>query len=349
MPTSSKKKTSIASKTVGFFGMLKHRYQNFLMRRPHRSFRLTRRRDYVRPLQLPGNISFTFEVTRTLLRFKVTFLLLAVVYIALFLLLVGMQSQDTYSSLSAALKETGGQLFSGDWGAVNQAGILFISIASLGAGAQATEAQQIFSVLIFLLMWLTTVWLLRHFLAGKKVTLRDGLYNAGAPLFAMAVLAVVIVIQLLPVAIAFIAYSAAAASGLLAGGAVAMLFWVGAALLVILSLYWVTSSLFAMIIITLPGTRPFDAIKAAGDIMIGRRIKILLRWVWMALMLTLFWAVIMIPIILLDMWSKSTWPAIQWVPIVPMSIVCMAAVTTVWSSAYVYLLYRKVVDYVPAS
>lgn len=342
MPTSSKKRP------VRFIDRQKKRYQAFLNRRPHRSFQLTRRRDYIRPLELPGNISFTAEVTRTLWKHKKTFILLAVVYVLLFALLVGVQSQDTYSTMSDTLKETGSELFTGNWGAIGQAGLLFLSIASFGVSDESTEAQQIFSVLVFLLIWLTTVWLLRNLLAGHKVKLRDGLYSAGSPLFAMAIIAVIIAIQLIPIAVVLIGYNAALASGLLAGGAASMLFWIGAALLVVLSLYWVTSSLFAMIIVTLPGTYPYQAMKAAGDIMVGRRIKLLLRWLWMGLMVILFWALVMLPIILLDMGLKSLWPAIQGLPIVPVAAILMAALTTIWVSAYVYLLYRKVVDYVPA-
>src|SRR5690606_2563192 len=154
---------------------------------------------------------------------------------------------------------------------------------------------------IFLLTWLTTVWLLRNVLAGHKVKLRDGLYNAGSPIFATVVVIVFIAIQLIPVALALIGYSAALASGLLDGGAATMLFWIGAALLVVLSLYWITSSLFALIIVTLPGMYPYQAIRTASDLMLGRRTKILFRWLWMALTVVVAWLVVMLPIILLDM------------------------------------------------
>ena len=103
-----------------------------------------------------------------------------------------------------------------------------------------------------------------------------------------------------------------------------------------------------MIIVTLPGMYPYRAIRTAGDMVLGRRIKILLRWLWMALIVSLTWLVVMIPVILLDMGIKSLWPAIEWLPIVPVTILIMAGASTVWVSSYVYLLYRKVVDYVPA-
>jgi hypothetical protein len=335
-------------KKSSFWKALQQRYNSFMKRRPHRSFRLTRRRDYLRPLELPGNIAFTYEVTQTLWRYKKTFLLLALVYIVLFALLVGMQSQETYALLTETLKSTSENVFSGNWGEVGEAGLLLLALASSGVNTEATQAQQLFSLFIFLLIWLTTVWLLRNMLAGHKVKLRDGLYNSGAPLFATILVTLFIALQLIPIAVSFIGYNAASTSGLIAaGGAAAMLFWMGAGALTLLSLYWIISSLFAMIIVTLPGMYPYVAIRTAGDMVLGRRVKILLRWLWMVLMIILAWVVIVIPIILLDMGLKSVWPAIEWLPIVPVTTLVMAALTTVWTASYVYLLYRKVVDYAP--
>lgn len=357
MPTSSKKVKKSTKSQANKKGWLQRfvatqqkKLAQFMARRPHRSFRLTRRRDYVRPLELPGNISFTHEVTKTLWRHKKTFLLLMATYAVLYAALVGVQSQETYATISSTLKETGGELFSGNWGAIGQASLLFVSVASSGVTSESTEAQQIFSVLVFLMAWLTTVWLLRNLLAGHKVKLRDGLYNSGAPLFAMVIITIFIAIQLIPVALALIGYSAAASTGLIAaGGAGAMLFWLAAGLLTILSLFWVTSSLFAMIIVTIPGMYPYRAIKTAGDLMLGRRIKMLLRWLWMVLVVAVVWLAVVIPVILLDMGLKNLWPALEWLPIVPVVSLIMASITTVWVAAYVYLLYRKVVDYVPAN
>lgn len=358
MPTSSKKvtkkstakKASVNKASVSkgrfktFIAARKKSIDDFMSRRPHRSFRMTRRRDYARALDIPGYIAFTHSVNKTVWGFRKLFIPLAIIYIVLYAILVGVGSQDTYSSLSGTLQESTDQVFQGDISAVGQAGIMLLAIVSSGTSVQATEAQQIFSIFIFVLIWLTTVWLLRNALAGHKVKLRDGLYNSGAPIFATVVLLLIVALQAVPVAVAAIGYTAAESSGLLAGGAATMMFWIGAGLLVILSLYWITSSLLAMIIVTLPGIYPMRALKAAGDIVLGRRTRILLRWLWMILMVLLSWVVVMIPIILIDMWIKELWPAIEWVPIVPSVIVILGAFSTIWVSSYIYLLYRKVVD-----
>jgi hypothetical protein len=141
-----------------------------------------------------------------------------------------------------------------------------------------------------------------------------------------------------------IGYSAAQSTGLLAGGVEAMLFWVAASLLALLSLYWVTSTMIALVVVTLPGMYPMRAIKTAGDLVIGRRLRILLRLLWMLLGLAVFWIIVMIPIILFDTWIKSLWPAIENVPTIPIVLLAMSSISVVWVSSYVYLLYRKVVD-----
>lgn len=341
MPTGSKK--------TPFFKRLQKRYATYMERRVHRSFQLTRRRDAVQELELPGNIAFTHEVNKTLWGYRKTFVLLAVLYAVLYGLLVGVQSQDTFTQLSDSLSEAGAEITSGEWGAVDQAGALLVSMATAGASSDVSEGQQIFSVLVSLLVWLASVWMLRNLLAGHKVKLRDGLYNSGAPLFATVVIALVMAVQLIPVALAVIGYNAASTSGLLDAGAVAMLFWIAAGLLGILSLYWITASLFALIIITIPGMYPMQALKSAGELVLGRRVRILLRWLWMALMIGLTWVIVLIPFIFLDMGIKALWPAIEWLPILPYVVLLLSSLSIVWSSAYVYLLYRKVVEYVPES
>ncbi|HBO64363.1 TPA: hypothetical protein DD425_00180 [Candidatus Saccharibacteria bacterium] len=315
-------------------------------RRPHRSFRRTRRRDYVRPIVLPGNIAFTHSVFQTVGRNWRLFLPLAVIYVVLYGLLVGLSSQAVYADLSATMQELGGEAFGGDWDAVSQVGALFLSVMTSGLGVELTEAQQLFAVLLTLMVWLTVVWLLRNRMAGHSVKLRDGLYSAGAPIFASIVVVVIMLVQLIPVALAAIGYAAAASTGILDGGVEAMLFWIAAGLLTLLSLYWVSSSLFALVIITLPGMYPVKALKSSADIIFGRRIKLLLRMLWMVLVILITWAVVLIPFIALDIWLKSIWPQIEWIPVIPILLVILSALTVIWTSVYVYLLYRRVVDYV---
>jgi hypothetical protein len=237
-----------------------------------------------------------------------------------------------------------GNNFSSFLGEIGKAGLLFISTATGGLNGSLSESQQIFGIVIILMAWLTNVWLLRNILAGHKLKLRDGLYNSGAPILPMFLIALVLIIQLLPAALALIGYGAASTTGLLNSGVEAMLFWFAAGLLVLISLYFIVSTIFAMIIVTLPGMYPFKAIRIAGDLVLGKRVRILMRFIWLFVITLLVWAVIMIPIILFDGWIKNIYPAISWLPIVPIFLLILSSLTVVWVSSYTYLLYRKVVD-----
>jgi len=318
--------------------------KDFLNRRPHRSFQLSRRRDYVKTLELPGYIAFTHYVNKTVWKNKKVFIGLAVIYLVLFSILVGIGSQENYDTLAAGLEETSESVTGGDFSKVGQAGLLFFTIATVGVTETPTEAQQIYIVILGLLVWLTTVWLLRNRLAGHKVKLRDALYNAGAPIIPLFLVALIILAQLIPVLITIIGYEAATATGLLNSGVEAMLFWFAAVFMAILSVYWITSSIFALIISTLPGMYPMKALRSSGDLVLGRRIRILLRWTWMFAVVALAWAIILIPLILFDQWLKGIWDAFSGVPLVPFILAVLSTLSIIWISSYVYLLYRKVVD-----
>lgn len=325
------------------FGIIKTKSDQFLARRPHRSFRLTKKRDYKRSLVLPGYFSFTHSVRRELMRNRKTFLLLTLVYAVLSGLLVGITSQATYTTITDSLRQAGAGLFGGDVTQLGNTVALLGSALTGGISQTLTPIQAVYASLIALMTWLTTVWLLRNFLAGNKVKLRDGLYNASAPILSTFLVVLVAIVQLLPMGIAFIGFSAAQASGLLSGGVEAMLFWLAALLLVVLSMYWITATFIALVVVTLPGMYPMRALSTAGDLIVGRRFKILLRILWLIGTIVVAWIAVMVPIVLIDTWLKGITAAVDNVPVIPIAVLIMGSLTIMWASSYVYLLYRKVV------
>ncbi|MCA9340825.1 MAG: hypothetical protein KDA17_07965, partial [Candidatus Saccharibacteria bacterium] len=237
-----------------------------------------------------------------------------------------------------------GDLFKGDFGPLAQAGLLLAASVSSGLTPDVTQAQSVIGSLAALFGWLATVWALRTVLAGHKPRLRDALYNSGSPVLATVLVSFVAVIQLLPAAIALIIYTAAQTSGMLENGISAMLVWVSVSLLCILSLYWISSTFIALVVVTLPGMYPLRAVRAAGDLVVGRRLRVLYRLLWMIFVVVAVWILLMIPIILFDDWIKKLVAAVSWLPIVPLSIISLSAATLVFTSSYIYLLYRRIVD-----
>lgn len=327
------------------FKPVKKKIDGYLSGRPHRSLRMTRRRDYIKNLNLPGYWSFTNFVNKTLYKNRKVFLYLVLTYAILTIVMVGMASQDAYSNLVETLKSTSNGILDGNFGTIGKASLLLLATINGDISANLTETQQIYAVLIAIMAWMTTVWLLRNIMAGYTVKLRDGLYNSGAPLLSTFLVSMLLIVQLIPMALAFVGYSAATTTGLIAGGGVeAMLFWIVAGLLVVMSLYFITSTFFAMIIVTIPGMYPYQAIKTAGDIVLGRRLRILYRLIWMAMCIGVFWIFVMVPTILFDLWIKSSFASINWLPIIPIVFLIVSSISIIWGSSYIYLLYRKVVD-----
>lgn len=329
---------------AGWYRAVAQRVSRLLARRPHRSFRITRRRDYHRSLKLPGYWAFTAAVTKTLWKNKKLFGGLIAVYIIATVIISGVGAQDAYSNLAQTLKDSSGDLFKGNFGSVAQAGLLLVSSVTTGLTPNITQAQSVLGGLAAFFGWLATIWLLRNVLAGHNPRLRDGLYNSGSPVLATVLVGFIITIQLLPTAIALIIYTAAQNSGLMDGGVAAMLVWCSVVLMVILSVYWLSSSLIALVIVTLPGMYPLQAIRSAGDMVVGRRLRVLYRLLWLAIVVVMTWLIIMIPIILFDDWVKKLVPAISWLPLVPLTIVTMSSLSLVFVSSYIYLLYRRIVD-----
>lgn len=318
------------------------RKNQFLLRRPHRSFRLSRRRDYKRSLALPGYWSFSGQVARYLWKHWRLFGALILLYTITTVVIGGVTNQSVYEQINVLINQSAGEVFQGVFGSIGQAGLLLVS-AFVSPG-QLTSEQQIYLSIAAILVWLTTVWLLRSLMAGGRPKLRDGLYSAGSPLVSMAIITVIAVIQLIPIALTALVYAGLSAAGILQEGAGMMIFWVFAALVITLVLYWMTSTFLAMVIITLPGMYPMRALKAAGDLVVGRRLRILYRLLWGTFVTVIAGACIMIPVVLLDAGVKNLLPAIKGLPFVPFLAAFMGATTVVWISAYIYMLYRRVVD-----
>ena len=324
---------------------LSQQRQRFLARRPHRSFRLTQRRDYHHDLNISGYWSITSDVWRLIWRHKKTFLSLIAVLSMLTVVLSSIMSQDTYQQLKDTLHKAEEE--SGLSGVYTTLGLFSGVVASYfsGSGTAGGNAQQVATgAFLGLLAWLSTIWLVRAILLGKKPKMRDGLYNSGAPIVSLIVISGVLLLQLVPASIAVIVYSALDSSGVLSQTPILMAAGGAAILITTMSVYWATSTIFAMIIVTFPGMYPFHALRLAGDVVTGRRVRILLRFAWVAVLIALLWIVVLIPTILFDGAVKGWISGIDWLPIVPVAGLILVYLTIVVVSVYVYIFYRKVVE-----
>jgi hypothetical protein len=185
------------------------------------------------------------------------------------------------------------------------------------------------------------VWILRYRLSDNQIKLRDALYNAGSPIVATFILLLLIVAQLLPFALILLAYVAVSGVGIINWEIAIenMAAWCALAAIAVLTIYWMATSFIALVIVTNPGVYPWQAIKMSGDMVVGRRLRIVLRLMFMLVPLALLWLVVLLPVILLDNWIK-----LDWLPLVPLFTLFLSTLSLTWSASYIFLLYRKLLD-----
>lgn len=321
------------------FRSLAARRRAFLGRRPHRSFKKTNKHDLPSRPHMPGYIALTTEVLRTMRRFWPTMLFFTFFYACISSIIIGFIQQQNYHKILETFEKVGSEMLRGQYDrsveVFSAAGV----IVTGGLNGPLSEAQQLSMLFLGLIVWLCVVWYLRHRLAGKNVRIRDALYNACAPLVSTLMLGFVLLVQLLPALIGIFLYVTAALGGVLESGVESMVFGIAVLLMVVLSLYWVTATEFALIIVTLPGMYPGAALREAGDIAIGRRLPLALRLLWLLACVLVVWFVILMPLV----WLNSlSW--LQAVPLVPIVSQGLAGATAVFTATYIYLLYRRLID-----
>ena len=217
--------------------------------------------------------------------------------------------------------------------------LLLIVVAASFLTIGATDfftgaATDVFVVLFFMVIWLVTIFLLRQIMAGHKVSLRDGLYNAMAPLISTIVIFMVVTVQCIPIILVIIAYTAAVQTDFLAMPFYALLFFAFASLMVLISGYFLSSSLIALIAVTAPGIYPLQALKAAADLINGGRIRFVLRILALMLVLSVIWSVIILPLTVLKI------PSILLTIIITI-VLCFGCI---YLTTYLYLYYRYLLD-----
>lgn len=301
---------------------------------PHRSFYLTTHAQAVRQINISGYGRFVTEVWRMvrdnwLIYLKIT-LLMALAIIAV----VGVSNaHSNYVDTREAMEKVDLHPLLKQAGLVTQA--IITSLTVTDANRQAA------TFIIVAVAWLSLIFIARRVYSGNQLRLRDAIYSAGTPLVPMMVLLVAVLVQLLPLALVLISYSAITGAGYINQGVAIenMAAWCVILAVLVLTIYWMVTSLLTLVSVTIPGLYPMRAYYETSIQVAGRRVKILFRILMMFLPLLVLWALVLIPTVLLDSILKpKTFPVVQLV------VSLLAAISCTWASAYMYVLYRRILD-----
>jgi hypothetical protein len=277
-----------------------------------------------RPKRLPSIVWLTKRTGQILWQHKKTFAILVLVYGLLNIVLVNGLSGSTDV---AGLKHDFSQLFTGKFGSLASSASIFVLLLGSTGSNNSAGGFQLFLTLI---ISLAVIWTLRQTLAARgNVSVRDAFYLGMYPLIPFILVLLVIGLQLIPLIIGSTLYS------LVIGNAIAVtlvekLFWLVVFIaLACLSLYFLSSSILAVYIVTLPEMPPLKALRSARELVKGRRLQVIRKVLWLPILLLLASSLIMLPIIL---WLTALAQVVFFI----LSMLVLIVVHT-----YMYSLYRE--------
>ncbi len=273
---------------------------------------------------IPGSFKLTAEVFKDLRRFWRPLGAIFIIYVILNLIFATGFLSGINSSVNSIRSDIGhSHNFSK---ALNGYGSL------LGSGTNGNNrSSSAVQTILLIIESLAIIWALRHLLAGDKIRAKAAYYQSMTPLIPFILVGIVIVIQLLPLTIGSVLLALVLSSAFVSGSILTILFSILLALLAAWSLYLISSSIFALYIVTLPEMQPRQALRSARNLVRFRRWPILRRLLFLPLVVFVLIGVIIIPIILLVPFLTTT------------VFFVLTMLTILFVHTYLYNLYRGLI------
>ena len=316
--------------------------------RLHRSFKRSYYEDYQRKTELPSLTSQASAAFKMFFKFWKIFLPLLLIFVGLYIFLIGAMSENTLADVKANVEQTNKDVADGKIGTVGKAGLTLLGIISTGGLTTMNDAQIVIAVLLFTIIWLVTIYLARHLLAGhQEIKMRDGFYSALSPLVSTLVVGLIIFLEAVPIMLTIIVFQVALTTEFLSTPFYALLFFMFAALMITLSLYLLSSSFFAIIVVSAPGLYPLTAVRMAKNLIMGRRLRFLIRVFYLVIIVALLYLLLLMPAIILDgaLKTQFAWLAESKIPFVAIIQLTITVFIFIYLSIYFYLFYRALLDY----
>lgn len=246
------------------------------------SFRLSKR---IKPASIKPLPSIFVLVKQTLLHIwqhKLTFGGILLVYVVLSLLFVkALTSSVDVTTLRNQYAEVLG--LSG----VVLNGALVADVTSSGA---SSDIGSLYQTIIVLITILASIWLFRQTSASDKtLQIREPFYQGMTPLIPFLMILFVVGLQLLPMIGGISLFSTVQNNGLAVTALETVLWALIAICLAMLTFYLLSSSLFALIIVTLPEMRPMTALRSARKLVAFRRFEVMRKMFGAAIMSIVFY------------------------------------------------------------
>lgn len=289
----------------------------------YKSFKLSKRLKH--PVGLPKARSIFAEAWRTIRGQKKIFLSILGLFFVLTTLLVrgfsgGADAEEVKFLIEDLIEGRLGQLVGGT---------AVISLLVTSAANAPSDVASVYQSILFLLVSLAVLYTLRKTYSNESVGLREAFYQSTYPLIPFLLVLFVIGLQLIPFAIGGWLFATVSVGGLAVHAAEQVMWAAMFFLLALLSLYMISSSIFAAYIVTLPGMRPMQALRSARELVRLRRWAVIRKILFLPLALSLIGLVVLLPI------------AIFLTPLAEFSVILYALFSVIFFHSYMYGLYRS--------
>jgi len=291
----------------------------------YKSFRLSKRIKHPAP-KLPKARQLARQSLGVLWRHKRVFTGIMAVFAVLYVVFVRGLAGTDLATFRESLQDSEG--FAGVQVAqgLGMVAYLFGNVSSA-----ESEIAGAYQLLLLSLVSMALIWTFRQMYADKprRVTVKQAYYTGTAPFVRYLIINAVIGLQLVPALLGMAIYQQVLGAGLAATSAESFIWLALLVMTLLLSFYMVSSSIFALFIVTLPDVTPMQALRSARELVHFRRWEVMRKVAFMPLMLILVGMVAFLPIVL------YATPVAD----VLFSVAAIAAVAII--NSYMYQLYRS--------
>ncbi|HEX5447876.1 MAG TPA: hypothetical protein VFW90_01600 [Candidatus Saccharimonadales bacterium] len=231
---------------------------------------------------------------------------------------------NNFDSIKTNLNASGG---TGLWRAAGG----FASLVGSSGVSGSTTGSALQSVL-FVLESLVIIYALRHLMSGQAVYVKLAWYRAMTPLIPFLLVIFMILIQLLPITLGatlLAVIASAAFTSATWATAVSIVFFV---LMAAWSIYMVSSSIFALYIVTLPDMQPRQALRSAKDLVRFRRWEVIRKVLFLPIIIMIVMGLVIVPLIL---YAQRVVPGVFYV---------LSMLSILFVHSYLYSVYRELLQ-----
>lgn len=289
----------------------------------YKSFRLNKKIPHPAG-PLPSSIFILKKALKLIRKNSKVLLGILLIYIVLNVVLVrGFVSPLDVSELKNNINDTFGSSLNG----VSLAGAIFGSLLG-SSNTPPSETSSLYQSILFIITSLAIIWVFRQSAAGKKPSLRGAFYDGLYPLVPFLLVLSTLLLQCVPTLIGNFIYGTVTSNGIAASGLEQAIWALFFGLLIVLTLYMVCSSLFALYVVTLPGMHPMRALRSSRQLVFSRRLNV-------------FRKLLVVPTVALIVLIIIVVPAIYFLPVIaPWLYFVLSLASIVLLHAYLFTLYR---------